>query len=140
MFAFHENTWLKHNTCYYTCFNINTHMPANKRALFRSPKKGQRSQWSHLQRTTNVVHKIMVEDLLMMLHIKYESSGPCCFRQDFLKLHIKILFFDPMTYLFNYWTILVGDHPGTIPVEFGQRPISGSREDVVWTFPYIIQC
>ena len=37
------------------------------------------------------------------------------------------------------WTILVGDHPGTIPVEFGQITISGSREDVVWTFPYIIQ-
>jgi len=38
------------------------------------------------------------------------------------------------------WTILVGDHQGTIPVEFGQITISGSREDVVWTFPYIIQC
>jgi len=38
------------------------------------------------------------------------------------------------------WTILVEDHPGTIPVEFGQITISGSREDVVWTFPYIIQC
>jgi len=25
------------------------------------------------------------------------------------------------------WTILVGDHPGTIPVEFGHIPISGSR-------------
>jgi len=37
------------------------------------------------------------------------------------------------------WTILVGDHPGTIPVEFGQITISSSR-DVVWTFPYIIQC
>ena len=34
------------------------------------------------------------------------------------------------------WTILVGDHPGTIPVEFDQIPISGSREEVVWTFPY----
>jgi len=34
---------------------------------------------------------------------------------------------------------MVGDHLGTIPVEFGQIPISGSREDVVWTFPYIIQ-
>jgi len=33
----------------------------------------------------------------------------------------------------------VGDHPGTIPVEFSQIPISRSREDVVWTFPYIIQ-
>ena len=30
------------------------------------------------------------------------------------------------------WTILVGDQPGTIPVEFGQITISGSREDVVW--------
>ena len=38
------------------------------------------------------------------------------------------------------WTILVGDHPGTIPVEFGQITMSGSREDVVWTFSYIIQC
>jgi len=28
-------------------------------------------------------------------------------------------------------TILVGDHPGTIPVEFGRIPISGSREEVV---------
>ena len=25
--------------------------------------KGQRSQWSHLQRTTNIVHQILVEDL-----------------------------------------------------------------------------
>jgi len=38
------------------------------------------------------------------------------------------------------WTILVGDHPGTIPVEFSQITFSGSREDVVWSFPYIIQC
>jgi len=26
-------------------------------------------------------------------------------------------------------TISTGDHPGTIPVEFGQIPISGSREE-----------
>jgi len=38
------------------------------------------------------------------------------------------------------WTIFEGDHPGTIPVQFGWIPISGSREEVVWTFPYIIQC
>ena len=37
------------------------------------------------------------------------------------------------------WTILVGHHPGTIHVELGQIPISSSREDVVWTFPYTIQ-
>jgi len=30
------------------------------------------------------------------------------------------------------WTTLIGDHPGIIPVKFGQIPISGSREDVVW--------
>ena len=38
------------------------------------------------------------------------------------------------------WTILEGDHSGTIPVELGQIPISGSGEEVVWSFPYIIQC
>jgi len=38
------------------------------------------------------------------------------------------------------WTTLIGDHPGIIPVKFGQIPISGSREDVLWSFPYIIQC
>ena len=37
------------------------------------------------------------------------------------------------------WTTLIGDHPGIIPVKFGQIPINGSREDVVWSFPYIIQ-
>jgi len=37
-------------------------------------------------------------------------------------------------------TILVGNHPGTIPVEFGKITIRGLREDVVWTFPYIIEC
>jgi len=36
---------------------------------------------------------------------------------------------------------LVGDHPGIVPAEFGQiPPISGSREEVVGSFPYIIQC
>ena len=38
------------------------------------------------------------------------------------------------------WTTLIGDHPGIIPVKFGQIPISGSREDVVWSFPYINRC
>ena len=27
----------------------------------------------------------------------------------------------------NHWSILVDDHPGTIPFEFGQNTISGSR-------------
>jgi len=42
--------------------------------------------------------------------------------------------------IITIWTILVWDDQGTIPVEFGQIPISGSREEVVWSFPYIIQC
>jgi len=29
------------------------------------------------------------------------------------------------------WTTLVGDHPGLIPLKFGQNPVSGFRgEDV----------
>jgi len=31
----------------------------------------------------------------------------------------------------TFGTTLIGDHPGTIPLEFGQIHISGSREDVV---------
>jgi len=38
------------------------------------------------------------------------------------------------------WTTLIGDHPGIIHVKYGQIPISGWREDVVCSFPYIIQC
>jgi len=38
------------------------------------------------------------------------------------------------------WTILEGDHAGTIPVKFGKIPISGSKDEVVCSFPYIIQC
>jgi len=38
------------------------------------------------------------------------------------------------------WNILLGDNPGIIPAAFGQIPISGSRKEVVWTFPYINHC
>jgi len=34
----------------------------------------------------------------------------------------------------NIWIILVGDHPGIIPAEFGQIPISGSREELECEF------
>ena len=40
----------------------------------------------------------------------------------------------------NHLNNLVGDHPGTILAEFGQITISGSREDIIWIFAYIIQC
>ena len=37
----------------------------------------------------------------MMLYTKYESTGPCSFRQeDFLKLHLRKPF-DPVTYSRN---------------------------------------
>jgi len=38
-----------------------------------------------------------------MLYTKYESPGPCSFRQeDFWQLHFENLFFDPVTYLCNH--------------------------------------
>ena len=44
----------------------------------------------------------LVEDLQTMLNTKYESSGPSIFRQeDFWKLHLDNLFFDPVTYSCN---------------------------------------
>jgi len=62
----------------------------------------------------------------------------------FLKNALKNYFFWPddlhMQLIRTIWTILVGDHPGIIPVDFCQIPISGSREEVVWSFPYIIPC
>jgi len=72
----------------------------------------------------------------MMSYTKYKSSGPCSFRQeDVWKLHLKNLYIDPVTYLCNqsepFEQFLVEGHTGTIPVEFGQITISGSREDVI---------
>ena len=72
----------------------------------------------------------------MMLYTKYESSGPCTFRQkDFWKLHFENLIFDPMTYLCNqsepFEQIWKG--PVTNPVAFGQILISSSKY-VDWTF------
>ena len=67
---------------------------------------------------------------------KYESCGPCTFRQeDFWKLHYDNLFFWPCDLLMQptgtIWTTLIGDHPGIIPVKFGQNPMSGFRGEVV---------
>ena len=73
----------------------------------------------------------------MMLYTKYESSGPCSFGQeDFWKLHFENLIFLPCNIIIQptgkVWTILVGDHPGIIPVKFGQNPMSSFRGEVVW--------
>jgi len=49
-----------------------------------------------------IIWTTLVEDLYMLLYTKYESSGPCSFRQkDFWKLHFENLFFDLVTYLCN---------------------------------------
>ena len=93
-----------------------------------------------------IIWTTLGEDLYMMLYTKYKSSGPCSFRQDFFFLKIAIWkpIFDPVTYLCNqsepFDQFRWRNYQRTIPVEFGRIPISGSREEVVWTFPYIIQC
>jgi len=122
--------------------------------------RGPRGPWvAHLRKRSKVtvdpiienprgiIWTTLVEDLLMMLYIKYESTGPCSFRQeDFWKFHFITYLLTPWpTYTTNWnglnnFDTFVVDHPGIIPVKFGQIPINGSREDVVWSFPYIIQC
>jgi len=112
--------------------------------------RGPRGPWvAHLMKRSKVtvepiienprgiIWTTLVENLLMMLYIEYESTGPCSFRQeDFWKFYFKTYLLTPWL----SWTTLIGDHPGIIPVKFGQIPINGSREYVVWSFPYIIQC
>ena len=77
--------------------------------------RGPRGPWvAHLRKRSKVtvepiienprgiIWATLVKDLSMMLYIKYESTGPCSFRQeDFWKFHFKNLFIDPMTYLCN---------------------------------------
>jgi len=72
--------------------------------------RGPRGPWvAHLRKRSKVtvdsiienlrgiIWTTLVEDLLMMLYIKYESTGPCSFRQeDFWKFHFK-------TYLLTQW-------------------------------------
>jgi len=48
-----------------------------------------------------------------------------------VKGHSGAIYRGPLKLSTKYWTIWVRDHTVTIPVEFGQIPISGSREDVV---------
>jgi len=62
-----------------------------QRALGRSPEEKVKGHSGAIYRVP-----------LMMLYTKYESSGPCSFRQeDFWKLLFKNLFIDPVTYLCN---------------------------------------
>jgi len=64
----------------------------------------------------------------MMVYIKYESSVVYSDKKIFKNCILNLLL-QPIR---TISTILVGDHPGQIP-------ISGSREEVVSTFSCIIQ-
>jgi len=44
------------------------------------------------------------------------------------------------TYLLTLWPTYATNKNGLNNFDKGQIPISGSREGVVWSFPYIIQC
>jgi len=107
-------------------------------------KRSKVTVWPIIENPRGIIWTTLVGELLMMLYIKYKSTGPCSIRQeDFWKIHFKTYLLTPWpTYAptGTVWTTLIGDHPGIIPVKFGKIPISGSREDDVWSFPYIIQC
>jgi len=79
-----------------------------------------------------------------MLYTKYQSFGPFSIGQeDFWKSHFENLFLTSSpTYKTNPNRLnnLVGGHSGIIPVKCIQNPISGSGEEVVWSFSNIIQC
>ena len=125
-----------------------THCHLNKTRGPRGPwvahlrKRSKATVEPIIQNPRGIIWTTLVEDLLMMLYIKYESTGPCSFRQeDFWKFKTYLLTRDlHMQPTGTVWTTLIRDHLGIIPVKFGQIPISSSREDVVWSFPYIIQC
>ena len=58
-------------------------------------------------------------------------------------MYFENLFLTPLpTYAINRngLNMFVGDHQGIIPVQFGQILISGSREEVIFSFSDIIQC
>jgi len=67
----------------------------------------------------------------MMLYTKYDSSWPSSFRLEIWKLHFENLFFDPVTYFCNQSELFQ---------QFWKGTISGSKEEVVCSFPYIMQC
>ena len=74
-----------------------------------------------------------------MLHAKHENSGPFSFSQAFWNCISKPIVWHRdvlMQPIRTIWIILVEDHTGTIPFEFGQIPVSGSREEVVWKLQF----
>jgi len=54
-----------------------------QRALGRSPEeKVKGHSGANNREPQGIIWTILVKDLLMMLYIKYESTGPCSFRQE----------------------------------------------------------
>ena len=83
--------------------------------MLKKKTRGPKGPWvAHLRKRSkitvepiivnprDIIWTTLVKDILMMLHIKYESTGPRSFRQeDFWKFNFKTYFFDPVTYLCN---------------------------------------
>jgi len=138
---FEYNQWFKEKNidkrkCLQNGFILNKRA---QRALGRSPEEKVKGHSGANNRESQGV-----EDLLMMLYIKYESTGPCGFRQeDFWKFHFE-------TYLLTPWPTYATNRNGVNNFDRGpprdhscevwSNPISGLKEDVVWSFPYINQC
>ena len=86
--------------CITTCQILSWSIYLNKRAqraLGRSPEEKVKGHSGANNREPQGHNLNNFEDLLMMLYIKYESTGPCNFRQeDFWKFHF-------ITYLLTPW-------------------------------------
>ena len=60
-------------------------------------KRSQATVEPIIENPRGIIWTTLVEDLQMMLFTKFESSGPCCFKQeDFCMFHFK-------TYLLTLW-------------------------------------
>ena len=98
-----------------------------------------------IENPRGIIWTILVDVLLMMLYIiNIKALGLVVSDKKIFESFILKPIYWPRDLLMQptgtVWTTLIGEHPGIIPVKFGQIPISGSREDVVLSFPYIIQC
>jgi len=106
----------------------------------RGPK---RPQIAHLRKRSRVTVNPFTEDHWCCLSnigrgplddaiYQIWKLKPCSFRQKDIENYILKTFVLPRDLLMQpirtIWTILVWDHTGTIPVDFGQIPISGSRK------------
>jgi len=62
---------------------VNINNKRAQRALGRSPEeKVKGNSGANIENPRGIIWTTLVKDLLMMLYIKYESTGPCSFRQE----------------------------------------------------------